>query len=181
MNLLNNISTSVLRDSDVCSPAVHALAHPSAWGKKIIKKKKIGYQRYLLNILCSHAAQHWCPRSAGFKVKCHWPLYGDPRHKCAELPSWNWKCCPCFGWASAGCPGVAGVATSGKWWHPRPASRGSTSPAPSVPPVDTSAYTLAWFDSLTITKQMATATNIMTGTKFTAAITRITKHTKCWF
>lgn len=188
MNLLNNIPTSVLRDSDVCSPAVHALAHPSAWGEKKNKETKIGYQsyqRYLLNILCSHAARHCCPRSAWFdgnaawEVKFHWPLSGDPRHKCAELPSWNWKCCPCFGWASAGCPGVAGVATSGKWWHPRPASRGSTSPARSVPPVDTSTYTLAWFDSLKITKQMATATNIVTGTKFT--ITRITKHTKCWF
>lgn len=114
-------------------------------GKKIIKKNKMGYLRYLLNLLCSHAARHCCPRSAWFKVKCHWPLSGDPRHKCAELPSWNWKCCPCFGWASAGCPGVAGVATSGKWWHPRPVSRGSTSPAPSVPPVDTSTYTgLIW-------------------------------------
>lgn len=117
--------------------------------------------------------------NAALRVKHHWPLSGDPPHKCAELPSWNWKCCPCFGWASAGCLGVAAVAASGKWSHPRPASKGSTSPAQSASPVDTSVPTLVWFDSLTITKQIARAININTGTQSTATVTTITYLAKC--
>lgn len=77
----------------------------------------------------------WFDVNAAKTVKLHWPLFDGPQHKCAELPSWNWKCCPCFGWASAGCLGVAVLATSGRWLHPRPASKGSASPARSVPPV----------------------------------------------
>lgn len=67
----------------------------------------------------------------------HWPLCDSSLRGHAEQPTRNWRCYPCFGWASAGCLCASGLATSGRWLRPLLASAESTWPPLSARPVST--------------------------------------------